>query len=45
MPIARNSKQRNAIYAELMGRYDHPTAEDLYRDLKPEYPALSLATV
>lgn len=45
MPIARNSKQRNAIYAKLMGRYDHPTAEDLYRDLKPEYPALSLATV
>lgn len=45
MPTVRNSKQRNAIYAELMSRYDHPTAEDLYRDLKVNYPALSLATV
>lgn len=43
--MSKNSRQRDAIYAELSSRYDHPTAEQLYFDLKTEYPNLSLATV
>ena len=37
--------QREAVYAELWSRRDHPTAEELYRSLKPRWPSLSLATV
>ena len=45
MHVQRHSKQRDAILQNLCSRYDHPTAEDLYFSLKPEIPALSLATV
>lgn len=45
MPIQRQSKQRNAIFAELMSRKDHPTADELYQSLKKDNPQLSLATV
>ncbi len=45
MSIVRNSKQRNAIFSELKSRRDHPTADELYQSLKPDYPGLSLATV
>ena len=41
----RYSKKRNAIYAALCATDTHPTAEWLYRRLKPEYPDLSLGTV
>jgi len=41
----KNSKQRDAILRGLQSRCDHPTAEQLYFDLKSECPALSLATV
>lgn len=37
--------QRLAVYEELAGRHDHPSAESLYASLKKEYPSLSLATV
>jgi Fur family peroxide stress response transcriptional regulator len=37
--------QRMAVYAELRGRRDHPSAESLYASLKKAYPSLSLATV
>ncbi|MDX6768213.1 MAG: Fur family transcriptional regulator [Elusimicrobiota bacterium] len=37
--------QRLAVYEELAGRHDHPSAETLYDSLKKEYPSLSLATV
>ena len=37
--------QRLAIYDRLMKSKDHPSAEDLYKALKPDYPSLSLATV
>ena len=37
--------QRLAVYEELSGRYDHPSAESLYESLKKPYPSLSLATV
>ena len=43
--MQRHSKQRDAILENLCSRYDHPTAEDLYFSLKPDIPALSLATV
>lgn len=37
--------QRLAVYEELAGRRDHPSAESLYESLKKQYPSLSLATV
>lgn len=37
--------QRLAVYEELAGRHDHPSAEALYEGLKKAYPSLSLATV
>ncbi|MCM2305157.1 MAG: transcriptional repressor [Elusimicrobia bacterium] len=37
--------QRLAVYEELSGRKDHPSAEALYESLKKPYPSLSLATV
>lgn len=37
--------QRLAVYEELSGRKDHPSAEALYESLKKDYPSLSLATV
>lgn len=37
--------QRLAVYEELTGRRDHPSAEALYESLKKAYPSLSLATV
>ncbi|MEK7857909.1 MAG: transcriptional repressor [Elusimicrobiota bacterium] len=37
--------QRLAIYERLAASHDHPSAETLYKSLKPRYPSLSLATV
>lgn len=46
MPTAlRHSKQREDLLAMLRERYDHPTAEQLYNDLKSKLPKLSLGTV
>ncbi len=45
MQAQRHSKQRDAILENLCSRCDHPTAEELYFSLKPQIPALSLATV
>ncbi len=45
MAKLRQSKQRDAIYANLSSRYDHPTAEELYDSVKETVPNLSLATV
>ena len=39
------SRQREAIIENLRNRYDHPTAEQLYTDLRKKYPKLSLGTV
>lgn len=44
-PIRRNSKKRQAIYDALKATVKHPSAEQLYELLKPEYPDLSLGTV
>ena len=37
--------QRLAIYDMLANTKEHPTAEAIYKRLRPEYPAMSLATV
>ena len=41
----KNSKKRQAILDALCATKEHPTAEMLYRQLKEEYPELSLGTV
>ena len=41
----RNSKKRDAIRAELCRATDHPSAEELFRRLRPQFPDLSLGTV
>lgn len=43
--MLKHSKQRDAIEQFLATRYDHPTAETVYMNLREEYPKLSLATV
>lgn len=37
--------QRIAILKSLCKLMNHPTAEEIYNDLRPEYPSISLATV
>ncbi len=39
------SRQRESILNNLNSRKDHPTADELYRDLKEEMPNLSLGTL
>ena len=41
----RYSHQREKILEYLCGTHDHPTAEQIYQDLLPEIPGLSLGTV
>ena len=43
--MIKHSRQREAIRENLMNRYDHPTAETVYMDIKQEYPNISLGTV
>lgn len=43
--MLKHSKQRDATEQFLATRYDHPTAETVYMNLREEYPKLSLATV
>ncbi len=43
--MIKHSKQRDAIMNQLRDRYDHPTAETLYAELKEVIPNLSMATV
>lgn len=37
--------QRAAVYEHLAGAQGHPTAEEVYRGVKPALPSISLATV
>ncbi len=37
--------QRMAIYTLLQRRNDHPTVDDIYRDVKQEHPTISRSTV
>ena len=41
----RYSKQRELIFNNLKHRYDHPTAEMIYQDLKVDYPRVDLAVL
>lgn len=43
--MLKNSKQRDAIKSFLMTRYDHPTAETVYLNVKKEFPNISLGTI
>ena len=43
--MIKHSRQREAIRANLMQRYDHPTAETVYMDIKEDFPNISLGTV
>ena len=45
MPIVRRSRKRDAILERMRSTKTHPTAEWIYRELKGEYPDLSLGTV
>lgn len=42
---AKITSQRVAIMKSLEGRDDHPSAEQIFLELKPDYPTLSIATV
>lgn len=42
---AKITAQRIAILKNLEGRTDHPSADMIYKDLAPEYPTMSVATV
>lgn len=41
----RVTPQRFAVYSNLLGRYDHPTADDILSDLNQDGPTSSQATV
>lgn len=41
----RLTPQRMAILKFLEGNTKHPSAEEIYNQLKPHYPSLSLATI
>ncbi len=43
--MPKYSRQREAIREFLAARYDHPTAETVYRNLREEFPNISLGTV
>lgn len=45
MAIVRQSKKRDAMLAMLRTTKRHPSADQIYQQLKPDYPDLSLATV
>lgn len=46
MPVKRNfSAKREAIYQTIASTKNHPTAEWVYEQLKPQIPDLSLGTV
>lgn len=42
---AKITSQRIAILEHMHGRTDHPSADTLYRELLPEHPTMSVATV
>jgi Fur family peroxide stress response transcriptional regulator len=41
----RPTPQRYAVYANLLGRYDHPTVEQILHDISEVFPMSSRATV
>ena len=45
MSMEKYSRQRELIYHSIKTRKDHPTAEELYWDLKAKMPEMGIATV
>ena len=45
MKTLKYSRQRESIKDYLNGRTDHPTAEQVYNNVRKEYPNISLGTV
>lgn len=43
--MLKYSRQRESIKSFLMTRYDHPTAETVYMNIKESFPNISLGTV
>ncbi len=43
--MLKRSRQREAILKELCSRFDHPTADELYNQLRKSLPSISLGTV
>ncbi len=41
----KRSRQREAIVSNLRSRKDHPTADMVYREIRNEFPQISLGTV
>lgn len=41
----RSTPQREVVYNVLIGKRDHPTAEEVYARVRTELPTISLATV
>lgn len=41
----RITPQRHAILTHLMDAKTHPTADDIYRALAPQFPSMSVATI
>ncbi|MFC3341735.1 peroxide-responsive transcriptional repressor PerR [Paenibacillus abyssi] len=45
MTGVRMTPQRHAILTYLMGVMTHPTADEIYKALSPQYPSMSVATI
>ena len=45
MTSLKYSRQRECIKSFLLSRYDHPTADTIYINVKKEFPNISLGTV
>lgn len=45
MTALKYSRQRESIKSFLLSRYDHPTADTIYINVKKEFPNISLGTV
>ena len=43
--MERNTKQKKLILDNICNRYDHPTSEMIYNDLKKENDSIGLATI
>ncbi|MFC3927488.1 Fur family transcriptional regulator [Streptococcus caprae] len=41
----RITETRKAVIQYMIASFEHPSAEQIYKDLKPTYPNISLATV
>ncbi len=45
MASLKYSRQRECIKSFLLSRYDHPTADTIYMNVRKEFPNISLGTV